>query len=673
MSHPSDLAAVNTLRFLAVDAVEKAKSGHPGMPMGAAAMAHALWTRFLRFDPGAPTWADRDRFVLSAGHGSMLLYGLLHLAGFPLGLDELRRFRQWDSLTPGHPESFVTPGVETTTGPLGQGVGVAVGMALAERHLAARFNRPGFPVVDHWTYAIASDGDLMEGVASEAASLAGHLGLGKLVILYDDNRITIEGGTALAFSEDVEARFAAYGWQTLSVEDGNDLEAVGAALEAARSDAARPALIRVRTHIGFGSPGRQDTADAHGAPLGPEEARKAKENLGWPLEPTFHVPEEAREPYRRAAAAGRRARESWEALVARYRAAHPELAAEWERRVADKLPEGWETALPSFPANPKGMATRVSGGKVLNALAKVLPELVGGSADLAPSTKTLLSGEGDFSRENPAGRNLRFGIREHGMAAVMNGMANHGGLRPYGSTFFVFADYLRPSLRLAALSGLPVIHVFTHDSLFVGEDGPTHQPVEHLPSLRAMPGLTVIRPADANEAAEAWRVALENTAGPTALVLTRQDLPTLDRSGLGPASGLCRGGYVLKEAEGGAGTVRLVLLASGSEVPLALSAATLLEVRDIPTRVVSLPSWELFEAQPRAYRDEVLLPAVAARVAVEAASPFGWERYVGPRGRVVGMPRFGASAPAEVLGEKFGFTPENVERVALEVVGDLKT
>ncbi|MEW6490393.1 MAG: transketolase [Thermodesulfobacteriota bacterium] len=670
MSHPSDLAAVNTLRFLAVDAVEKAKSGHPGMPMGAAALAHALWTRFLRFDPGAPAWADRDRFVLSAGHGSMLLYGLLHLAGFPLGLDELRRFRQWDSLTPGHPESFVTPGVETTTGPLGQGVGVAVGMALAERHLAARFNRPGFPLVDHWTYVIASDGDLMEGVASEAASLAGHLGLGKLVVLYDDNRITIEGGTALAFSENVEARFGAYGWQTLSVGDGNDLEALAAALEAARSDPARPTLIRVRTHIGFGSPGKQDTADAHGAPLGPDEARRAKENLGWPLEPAFHVPEAAREPYLRAAEGGRRAREAWDALLLAYRRAHPELAAEWERRMAGRLPEGWEKALPAFPADPKGAATRVSGGKVMNALAKVLPELVGGSADLAPSTKTLLSGEGDFTRENPAGRNLRFGIREHGMAAVMNGMANHGGIRPYGSTFFVFADYLRPSLRLAALSGLPVVHVFTHDSLFVGEDGPTHQPVEHLPSLRAMPGLTVIRPADANEAAEAWRAAIENAAGPTALVLTRQDLPTLDRTAFAPASGLRRGGYVLREAAGGAAAARLLLIASGSEVALALDAAADLEERGTPTRVVSLPCWELFEAQPRQYRDEVLPPVVTARVAVEAASPFGWERYVGPRGRVVGMPRFGASAPAEVLGEKFGFTRENVVRVALEVLED---
>ncbi|MBE0617028.1 MAG: transketolase, partial [Proteobacteria bacterium] len=521
MSQSADLLAINTLRFLAVDAVEKAKSGHPGMPMGAASMAYALWTRFLAFDPADPSWPDRDRFVLSAGHGSMLLYGLLHMSGFGVSLDDLKSFRQWDSLTPGHPESFVTPGVETTTGPLGQGVGVAVGMALAERHLAARFNRPDFPVVDHWTYAIASDGDLMEGVASEAASLAGHLGLGKLVVLYDDNRITIEGGTALAFSEDVASRFAAYGWQTLHVEDGNDVAALTAALDEARSDDARPTLIRVRTHIGFGSPAKQDTADAHGSPLGSEEVRRAKDNLGWPVEPLFHVPDGAREPFARAAARGAQARAKWASRLGGYRKAHPDLAAEFERRMAGELPEGWEKAVPAFPADPKGMATRVSGGKVLNALAKVLPELVGGSADLAPSTKTLLSGEGDFGRDAPAGRNLRFGIREHGMAAVMNGMANHGGVRPYGSTFFVFSDYLRPSLRLAALSGLPVIHVFTHDSIFVGEDGPTHEPIEHLPSLRAMPGLTVIRPGDANETAEAWRSAIANTAGPTALVLTR--------------------------------------------------------------------------------------------------------------------------------------------------------
>jgi transketolase len=668
MQHSPDQTAVNTLRFLAVDAVEKARSGHPGMPMGAAAMAHVLWTRFLRFDPSAPDWADRDRFVLSAGHGSMLLYGLLHLSGCGLTLDDLRNFRQWESSTPGHPESFVTRGVETTTGPLGQGLSVAVGMAIAETHLAARYNRPGLPVIDHRTWVIASDGDLMEGVASEAASLAGHLGLGKLVVLYDDNRITIEGGTGLAFSEDVERRFAAYGWHTLCVEDGNDLGALEAALAEARDEKARPSLVRVRTHIGFGSPAKQDTADAHGSPLGPEEARRAKEALGWPTEPAFLVPDGAREPYARAAKASSDARTRWEAMLARYAEAHPAQAADLRRRLSGELPEGWESHLPAFSPDPKGTATRVSGGKVLNALAKVLPELVGGSADLAPSTKTLIDGEQDFSAATPGGRNLRFGIREHGMAAILNGMANHGGFRPYGSTFFVFSDYLRPSLRLAALSGLPVVHVFTHDSLFVGEDGPTHQPVEHLPSLRAMPGLTVIRPADANETAQAWRVALENRSGPTVLVLTRQDVPTLDRSAVGPAEGLRRGGYVLREASGGAPAARLILIASGSEVALALAAADRLEGDGKPTRVVSLPCWELFEAQPAAYRNEVLPPAVAARVAVEAAGPFGWERYVGPRGAVVGMTRFGASAPAGVLAEKFGFTVDNVVRVAREVL-----
>ncbi len=665
----TDALAVNTLRFLAVDAVEQARSGHPGMPMGAAPMAYALWTRVLRFDPGAPAWPDRDRFVLSAGHGSMLLYGLLHLAGYDLSLDDLRAFRQWGSRTPGHPESFVTPGVETTTGPLGQGFGAAVGMAVAERHLAARFNRPGFPVVDHFTYVIAGDGDLMEGVCAEAASLAGHLGLGRLIVLYDDNRITIEGSTGLAFTEDVEARFRAYGWQVLSVEDGNDTAAVEAALVEARADGERPTLIRVRTHIGFGSPAKQDTADVHGAPLGPDEARRTKENLGWPPEAAFRVPPEAREPFLAAARRGRQAREAWEALIARYREAHPELASELERRTAGRLPEGWDADLPAFPADPGGTATRSAGGAVLNALARRLPELIGGSADLGPSTKTLLKGEQDFSRDCPAGRNLHFGVREHAMAAVMNGMANHGGVRPFGSTFFVFADYLRPSLRLAALMGLPVVHVFTHDSIFVGEDGPTHQPVEHLASLRAMPNLVVIRPADAGETVEAWKVAVERTDGPTALVLTRQNVPVLDRGALGPAEGLRRGAYVLREAAGGPDAVRLILIATGSEVHLALGAAERLEADGVATRVVSLPSWELFEAQERSYRDEVLPPRVEARVAVEAGATFGWERYVGARGRVVGLDRFGASAPAAVLAERFGFTVDNVVRAAREVIG----
>jgi transketolase len=599
----------------------------------------------------------------------MLLYGLLHLSGYPLTLADLKEFRQWESKTPGHPESFMTAGVETTTGPLGQGFAAAVGMAVAEKHLAARFNRPGFDVVDHWTYVIAGDGDLMEGVSSEAASLAGHLGLGRLVVLYDDNRITIEGSTELAFSEDVEQRFAGYGWHTLGVEDGNDVEALCRALEAARADQVRPTLIRVRTHIAYGSPGKQDTADAHGAPLGPDEVRRTKENLGWPTEPEFLVPEEGRRPYLEAAERGRAALAEWEALCADYREAHPELSAELGRRIDGTLPDGWQEAIPEFPADSKGTATRSAGGKVLNALAPMLPELVGGSADLAPSTKTLLADEADFAARSPAGRNLRFGVREHAMAAVLNGMANHGAVRPYGSTFFVFSDYMRPSLRLAALSGLPVIHVFTHDSIFVGEDGPTHQPVEHLPSLRAMPNLTLIRPGDANETAEAWKVALAKTDGPTALLLTRQNVPTLDRSDLAPASGLRRGGYVLKEAAGGPGKIRLLLIASGSELHVAVDAAAELEGQGIATRVVSLPSWELFETQDANYREEVLPPGVAARIAVEAAAPFGWERYVGLEGRVIGVDRFGASAPAGVVGENLGFTAANVVQIALEVLG----
>ncbi len=665
----TDRLAVDTLRFLAVDAVEAAASGHPGMPMGAAPMAYGLWTRLLRFDPAAPTWPDRDRFVLSAGHGSMLLYGLLHLAGYPVTLDDLRAFRQWGSRTPGHPEYGHTPGVETTTGPLGQGISAAVGMAMAERHLAARFNRPGFPVVDHRTWVIAGDGDLMEGVSAEAASLAGHLGLGRLVVLYDDNRITIEGSTDLTFSEDVEARFAAYGWQTLAVEDGTDVDAVVRALERARDDETRPTLVRVRTHIGHGSPNKADTADAHGAPLGPDEVARTKDALGWPREPAFRVPDAAREPFAAAARRGAAARAEWLELVGRYRAEHPDLAAELERRLAGSLPDGWADAVPAFAPDPKGTATRAAGGKVLGALAPVLPELVGGSADLAPSTKTVLPGEAAFSREQPGGRNVHFGVREHAMAAVLNGLANHGGVRPFGSTFFVFCDYLRPGLRLAALMGVPVIHVFTHDSIFVGEDGPTHQPIEHLASLRAVPGLVVLRPCDANETAEAWKLAVARTDGPTALVLTRQNLPVLDRTGLGPADGVRRGGYVLREAAGGTDAVRVILVATGSEVHLALEAADRLEADGVGTRVVSLPSWELFDAQDGAYRDAVLPPAVTARVAVEAASPFGWERYVGTTGRIVGIDRFGASAPAGVLAERFGFTAERVIAAAREVLG----
>ena len=647
-----DQLCVNTIRTLAIDGVQKANSGHPGLPMGAADMAYVLWTRFLRHNPADPAWPDRDRFVLSAGHGSMLLYSLLYVTGYDLPLEQLKQFRQWGSRTPGHPEYGETPGVETTTGPLGQGLGNAVGMALAERLLAARFNRPGFEIVDHYTYALISDGDLMEGVSHEAASLAGHLGLGKLICLYDDNRITIEGDTALAFSEDIATRFAAYGWHVQSA-DGHDRAAVAEALRQARAESNRPSLILCHTHIGYGSPHRQDTAKAHGEPLGADEVRQTKEALGWPPEAQFYVPDEALVHFREALERGAEAQARWSEMFAGYERAYPELAAEWKRRLAGELTAGWEAQVPAFEAEDGPLATRAASGKVMAALAPTLPELIGGSADLHPSTKTYLSAYPAVEKGRFEGRNLHFGIREHGMGAILNGMALHGGIRPYGSTFFVFSDYMRPTIRLAALMGLPVIYVFTHDSIMVGEDGPTHQPVEHLPSLRAMPGLVLLRPADANETAAAWRVALEHHDGPVALILSRQKLPILE--GVDP-EGVARGAYVLADAE----SPRVLLLATGSEVEVALAARELLAEEGIAARVVSMPSWELFEVQPRAYRDSVLPPQITARVAVEAATPLGWERYVGPQGVVVGMRRFGASAPYQVLAREFGFTAENV-------------
>jgi transketolase len=652
-----DALAINTLRSLAIDAVEKANSGHPGMPLGAAPMAHVLWTRFLKFDPAAPAWPDRDRFVLSAGHGSMLLYGLLHLSGFGLGLEELRAFRQWESRTPGHPEYPLTPGVEATTGPLGAGLSNSVGMAIAEAFLAATFNRPGHELVDHYTYGIAGDGCLMEGVAAEAASLAGHLGLGKLIYLYDDNQVTIEGSTALAFTEDVAKRFEAYGWQVLVVTDGNDLEAIEQALVAARVESSMPSLIKVRTTIGYGSPNKAGSAECHGAPLGAEESRLTKEALGWPGDAAFLVPKEAHDKYRMAAAAGAETHARWEETLARYEQAHPELARQWGEAMAGKLPEGWKEAMPVFEAGGS-VATRAASGRVLNALAEVVPTLIGGSADLAPSTNTYLAGRGEFQRGSWSGRNLRFGVREHAMGGILNGLAYHGGLFPYGGTFFVFSDYMRPAMRLAALSGLPVTYVFTHDSIGLGEDGPTHQPVEHLASLRAMPGLIVIRPSDAAETMVAWEVALERQDGPTALVLSRQGLPVLDRSGLGAASQLARGGYVLQEAPGG--RVDAIVMGTGSEVHVALQAAALLSEQGLQVRVVALPCWELFDAQDAAYQEEVLPGTVRARVAIEAGATLGWERYVGDDGVAIGLDRFGASAPAGVLYEELGLTAENV-------------
>lgn len=661
-----DQLCINTLRCLAMDAVQKANSGHPGMPMGAAPMAYELWTRFLKHHPNKPGWPNRDRFVLSAGHGCMLLYGLLHLTGYDLALDDLQQFRQWGSKTPGHPEHCLASGIETTTGPLGQGFSTGVGMAIAQKYLAAYFNRPGHEVVDYRIYGIVSDGDLMEGVASETASLAGHLGLDNIVYLYDDNHISIEGPTDLAFTEDARRRFEAYGWFVQEIADGNDLEAIEQALAAAQAEKGKPSLIKVRTHIAYGSPNKQDNAEAHGAPLGEEEVKLTKQNLGWPAEPKFHIPDEALAHFRKAIEQGARAEAEWQERLAAYRQAFPELAAEWDRYVRGELPAGWAAKIPTFKPSDGPMATRQASGKVLNAVAPVLPLLLGGSADLAPSNNTYLKGFGDFSQGNCGGRNFHFGVREHGMGAILNGMAL-GGLLPYGGTFMVFSDYARPAIRLAALMEAHSIFVFTHDSIFLGEDGPTHQPVEHLPALRAIPNLSVIRPADANETAVAWRVAIERRDGPVALALTRQGVPVIDRSRYASAEGLTRGGYVLADAPGKAPEV--VLIASGSEVSVALEAYEKLTAEGIAARVVSLPSWDIFEKQPRDYKDEVLPPAVTARLAIEAAVPLGWERYVGTGGTVIGMRRFGASAPYKVLAEKFGFTAANVVQGAKELLG----
>ncbi|TAL17870.1 transketolase [bacterium] len=677
-----DTLCINTIRFLSVDAVQKAGSGHPGLPLGSAPMAWALWSRFLKHNPANPGWFDRDRFVLSAGHGSMLLYSLLHLTGYGLSLDEIKNFRQFGSKTPGHPERGLTPGVETTTGPLGQGFGNAAGMAVAEAHLAVRFNRPDFDIINHYTYALVSDGDLMEGVASEAASLAGHLKLGKLILLYDDNRVTLAASTQLAFTESARERFSAYGWQTLTVEDGNDLVQIDFALREARMETERPSIIFVRTHLGYGSPNKQDTFSAHGAPLGAEEVKLTKERLGWPLEPPFLVPEEALEQFRLALDLGREAESVWNERFSEYEREYPLLASELARLIKGALPEGLDEVLPRFPADPKGMATRVASRKVLEALGPKLPCLIGGSADLNPSTFTELREAGDF--QNPekavgdlqgavggvwgyAGRNLHFGVREHAMAAILNGMAAHGGLIPYGATFLTFSDFMRPALRLGALMGARVVHVFTHDSLALGEDGPTHQPVEHLMSLRAIPGLTVIRPCDANETAAAWKVALE-TSGPAALILTRQNVPTLDRGMFAGAEGLRYGGYVLSDPPDG--KPELILIASGSEVELIVEAGKRLREEKIPVRLVSMPSWELFEAQPRGYRETVLPPSVKARLAVEAGVTQGWEKYTGDGGEIIGVNRFGASAPGAVVMKKYGFTAENVYQRAKTLLAE---
>ena len=646
--------AINTIRFLSADGIQQAGSGHPGLPMGAAAMAFTIWTRHLRHNPRNPKWAGRDRFILSGGHGSMLLYSLLHLTGYDLPLDELKNFRQWGSLTPGHPEYGLTPGVEMTTGPLGQGLATGVGMAIAASHLAAIFNQPGHEIVDPFIYAIVTDGDLMEGVASEAASLAGHLSLGRLIYLYDDNHISIDGSTDLAFTEDRAARFRAYGWHTLHVEDGNDVEAIDKAIQEAKKEP-RPTLILCRTTIGFGAPNRQGTSKAHGEPLGDEELNAAKDNLGWPKEPRFLVPEDVLKFYRTAVDRGRELESDWEKRCDAYIKLHPAPGAELQRRLKGELPAGWESALPAFPVDAKGMATRAASGKTINALAAKIPELIGGSADLAPSNNTKIDGSPAFQKTSRQGRNFHFGVREHAMGSVLNGMAIFGGVIPYGGTFLIFADYMRPTIRLAALSHYPSIFIFTHDSVGLGEDGPTHQPIEQLMSLRLIPNLVVIRPADANETAKAWKVAIERRSGPTVLALTRQNLPTLDS----PAA-VEKGAYVLKDF----GKPEMILMASGSEVSLILEAAQKLAKEGKGVRVVSFPSWELFQKQDSAYRESVLPKNIQKRLAVEAGSTLGWERYAKS---AIGIDHYGVSAPAKIIFEKFGFTVENVVAKAKEL------
>lgn len=650
--------AINTLRFLSADAVQQANSGHPGLPMGAAAMAFTLWTRHLRHNPRNPKWMGRDRFILSGGHGSMLLYSLLHLTGYDVSLEDIKNFRQFGSLTPGHPERGLTPGVEVTTGPLGQGFGQGVGMAIAAAHLAATFNKPGHEIIQSHIYGIVTDGDLMEGVSSEAASLAGHLQLGRIIYLYDDNHISIDGPTDLAFTEDRAKRFEAYNWHVQRIEDGNDVEAIDKAIQTAKADP-RPSLICVRTTIGYGAPNKQGTAKVHGEPLGEEELKLAKKNLGWDPERKFFIPDDVLAFYRRAVERGREAETDWNMRFEAYKRLYPPLGGELERRIKGELPQGWDSDLPVFPADEKGLATRASSGKVLNALSAKLPELIGGSADLTPSNNTKFDGASDFQKDNPAGRYLRFGVREHGMGAALNGMNLFGGVIAYGGTFLVFSDYMKPAIRIAAISHVPSIFVFTHDSIGLGEDGPTHQPIEHLMALRAVPNLVVIRPADANEVREAWKVAITRRDGPTALALTRQAVPTL---AIGPFTKLSQGAYVMKDF---GDEPQLILMASGSEVNLIYSAAQRLFAEGIETRVVSFPSWELFEEQNEAYKESVFPKRIQARLAVEAGATLGWERYAKS---VIGIDHYGASAPYKVIFEKFGFTVENVVAKAKELL-----
>jgi transketolase len=660
--------AIKTIKFLSVDGVQTANSGHPGLPLGNAGVAYSLWMKIMKYNPKNPDWFNRDRFVLSGGHGSMLLYTMLHLTGYDVSMEDLKSFRQWGSITPGHPENELTPGVEVTTGPLGQGFANGVGMAIAEAHLAAEFNRPGHTIVDHYTYGIVTDGDLMEGVASEAASLAGHLKLGKLIYFYDNNYISIDGSTKLAFTEDRAARFKAYGWHVSHVDDPYDIEKLVSAVDTAKQDN-RPSLIIVNTTIGDGLPSVEGTEEAHGSPPGWEEIEVAKQNAEWPSEKKFYLPDHIKEHFLTKVEDGRVLEASWEKELSAYEEAFPELAKELTRRINGELPEGWESALPEFPADEKGMATRAASGKVINALKKSLPELMGGSADLAPSNKTWINGELDFQGDTPQGRNMHFGVREHAMGAIVNGMSVHGGLIPYGGTFLVFSDYMRGAIRLSALSEYPAIWIFTHDSIGVGEDGPTHQPVEHTASLRVIPNLVTIRPADANETAQAWRFAIKHH-GPVALLLTRQKLSTIDRDTYSEAEGLLRGAYVL--ADMGQNDPEIILMASGSEVNLILNAASHLAAEGVNVRVVSFPSWEIFAQQEQSYKDKVLPPDVKTRIAVEAGSTFGWERWVGDHGRIIGIDKFGASAPGDRIMKEYGFSVANVIENALDLLRSMK-
>jgi len=676
-----DELCVNTIRMLSIDAVQKADSGHPGLPLGAAPMAYALWTRFLKHNPSNPEWYDRDRFVLSAGHGSALLYSLLHLTGYALSMAQMKQFRQWGSITPGHPESELTPGVEVTTGPLGQGFANGVGMAIAEAYLAARYNRPGFNIIDHYTYAIVSDGDLMEGVASEAASLAGHLQLGKLIYLYDNNHITLSASTQLAFTEDKRKRFDAYGWHTQVIDDGNDLAAISRAIEAARRETKRPSIILIKTHIGYGSPHKHDTYKAHGSPLGVEEVKLTKQHLGWPDNALFYVPEKAKKHFHQAISDGKRAEKEWQKKLANYAKKYPKIYAEFKQMMKGELTKGWAEAIPEFPADPVGIATREASGKVMQAFNPSLPGFMGGSADLNESTKTALINFGNFESKatavgdlqgaeeggwSYAGRNLFFGVREHAMGAIANGLATFGGIIPFTATFLIFSDYMRPPMRLAALMQRQVIYVFTHDSIALGEDGPTHQPVEQLANLRAVPHLTVIRPADANETAVAWQVAIETRHHPVALVFTRQKVPTLDRKQYASAEGLRRGAYILEDAP--KRKPDIILIASGSEVGLIVAAKQKLAARKIAVRIVSMPSWELFAAQSQKYRDAVLPPAITTRLAVEAGVSQGWDKYIGDKGDMISVEDFGASAPGPIVMQKYGFSVANVTKRALALL-----